>query len=669
MQLSLTNYGIIDKLTIKLDPGLTVLVGPNGSGKSTVVDGLFFVLTGETLDGANVGDRINWEAVDEKAVAKLSTDEFTLERVIKPSGVSHKLNVGETLLTKKGDINEWLFDKFNVDSADVLRDVFFAAQLRATDLFDATDNQRLALLSRVFGFDRLESCRAAIYKVLAETPVPAVNDQTIAVLTDNVEKGKARVAQLSDNLAKAKEVLTAFTFGQKEYDRIMAAPLDTEYDTHVQTLKNLEELKARIEPTWNDLTARQAKLKELEEESCRLTHYEGLTSRKQQFSEELEELKNSPNPEVLRNAMNEVVKQSTLIESEIEELKKRSNGAEVCPLTGGKPCIELLRLHDPELIRGEIKAREDKLTTMRGDYAQLQELYKAAERSRVRTTELTIELGTISRDLAELTTPTRTIDEIAQAIKEVGWTDTDRKSLAEVSKDWEQTCAGIALQTKWLEEHPERSGVTLEDRNKQEELYRWYLTASNDVQRIDAELKSAKESLSSSESTLACLIKDRERAESFQHRVDILKEVRELLSKGQLQRLLLQTTIKATNREIAACSKVFNFPYELFIEESGAISYRNDNIESADVRLLSGGQKYVAAIITRLAFARVLRTDFPFVVLDEPSTCLDDHSRELLSGLFVALRDRCAAEGRCMVVPTHDPLLVGVASNVVNIGE
>ena len=63
MKLLINNYGIIEHEELNLDSGLLAIIGPNGSGKSTIVDALFFALTGETIDGRNLEERINWGAM------------------------------------------------------------------------------------------------------------------------------------------------------------------------------------------------------------------------------------------------------------------------------------------------------------------------------------------------------------------------------------------------------------------------------------------------------------------------------------------------------------------------------------------------------------------------------------------------------------------------------
>ncbi len=73
-------------------------------------------------------------------------------------------------------------------------------------------------------------------------------------------------------------------------------------------------------------------------------------------------------------------------------------------------------------------------------------------------------------------------------------------------------------------------------------------------------------------------------------------------------------------------------------------------------RLLSGGQRQ------RLAIARAMVRDTPVLVLDEPTTGLDDESaRRVLTPL------RRLMSGRTTILITHDPQLVPDADHVVEL--
>jgi energy-coupling factor transport system ATP-binding protein len=76
-----------------------------------------------------------------------------------------------------------------------------------------------------------------------------------------------------------------------------------------------------------------------------------------------------------------------------------------------------------------------------------------------------------------------------------------------------------------------------------------------------------------------------------------------------------------------------------------------------EVRLLSGGERQ------RVAVARALVAQVRLVVLDEPTSQLDEASAERLAGVLV----EAAVDGAAVVVASHDPVLVAAADTVVDL--
>lgn len=674
MQVNIHNYGIIEDLKVSLVPGLTVLVGQNGTGKSTFVDALYFAITGDTIDGRNVAERINWGALDGKAVVRLTTDDFTVERTIKSSGVSHNLKCGDTVLTKKADINAFLFSRWNLDNTGVLKDVFFAAQLHATDLFDATDAARLAMLAKVFGLDKLEQCRASILKVLAETPAPTISVEVLAAAEERVAGDESQVNTTKAAYYKAKLALEQDGFDEEAWKIASEVPLDTTANYHRESLKSAEEYLEKMVPV---LEKEQHDLERYDAADNYLSWLKEQASRAETAARIEEELKQlsvgGPSIQSFNKALDEALRRRASLASEYKSLQQRSTDElKVCPLTQGPPCIELIRAHDPELVKSQLEEKRKSLKALDDDIEQLEALIA----DQTHTMERRASLLAAKKMHDEYIVPSveipeglegASIDDVQMFLNSFEDILTLRTDCDDLKKHVSEARA-IAKQSKeWLEQHAGEKTQTKEEYDKLQAAYMQHWQLSKEVTDLAVQADAYEATLRKDKQMLDQLRAEKKRCELFQRKCELLRTVRELLSKGQLQRALLKSTIEQLNKEVLVCSKLLGFKYPLFITDTGAIRFIGEHESEADVKALSGGQKYAAAILLRLAFSRVIQSTLPFIVLDEPSTCLDVPSRQLLATLLTALHERNRKSGGYLVVPTHDELLVSATDQVVQI--
>jgi ABC-type multidrug transport system fused ATPase/permease subunit len=79
-----------------------------------------------------------------------------------------------------------------------------------------------------------------------------------------------------------------------------------------------------------------------------------------------------------------------------------------------------------------------------------------------------------------------------------------------------------------------------------------------------------------------------------------------------------------------------------------------------DTRIGAGGGRLSGGQRRRLAIARAFLRDSPVLVLDEPTTGLDEAARDRLLAPLRAL-----AEGRTTILISHDPAVVAWADRVV----
>jgi ABC-type lipoprotein export system ATPase subunit len=83
-----------------------------------------------------------------------------------------------------------------------------------------------------------------------------------------------------------------------------------------------------------------------------------------------------------------------------------------------------------------------------------------------------------------------------------------------------------------------------------------------------------------------------------------------------------------------------------------------ERLADRPVGMLSGGERQ------RVGIARALITDAEVVLLDEPTSQLDEASAARVASIL----QRLAQEGRAIVCASHDPALVAVADNLVSLG-
>lgn len=655
MKLIIHNYGILEDVSIDMSPGLTTLSGQNGSGKSTTVDALFFALTGEPMDGRNISELVNWEAVDGKAAVTLVCPEFTVTRTIK-SGLTHKLELPDgTVLTKKADVNAWIFDHYKIDNPGVLKEVFFSAQLHATDLFDTTNSTRLTMLSRLFGLDRLEQCRSVIYRVLSETPIPTVNDELIHQLSERVEQSEEAVRAAELELKTAEKGLEDLKFDAEEYERVRNAPTDAEKSSHH---KALQEAHANVTAATAHYSELSGKIEDCRQFREMKQQYD-LRAQRKQLLDQMNELCGGVSLTKLKEARHRIGVEEEVLRMEIKKLQERATDTTTCPLTGNTPCIDYLRFHDPQLVAAEVEAKNKSLEAMQTDLEQLEELIGQEESKEKLRIQLQYQVDQIELG----PDPTYSEEEVDKALADFGDFDlmcNEHSMLDSYINIWEAEAHKLEC---WWSAHSLEEVVTDAEKQEWEDRKRAFDCAELKVTSAKDTLISKQGALSQDRAMLTQMLADRDAVLRQKQRIENLKDVRDLLSRENLQRALMQRALKRVNKEIASCSRIFNFKYRVFLTETGDIVFQDDTIEPKDVRFLSGGQKYTAAIITRIAFARVLNTAFEFMVLDEPSICLDDTSREMLAALLSALNARFKSEGKYLVVPTHDELILAQGNN------
>jgi exonuclease SbcC len=206
-----------------------------------------------------------------------------------------------------------------------------------------------------------------------------------------------------------------------------------------------------------------------------------------------------------------------------------------------------------------------------------------------------------------------------------------------------------------------------EEELKREEQHK--LKLEKEKVEIDTKIKALNEALSKLKNELEVLLekeKEKKRIESF---IKILNKIREAYSKDGIQRLIrarARPMIESITRDFF---EKFNLEYsDIKIDDDYNIAVIGPS-GSQDIDQISGGERVALAIALRLAIARVLSGRVETIIMDEPTTHLDEERRrELVNILNSFFREG----GRIipqMLIITHHREIEDVADVIYTVSK
>jgi exonuclease SbcC len=142
----------------------------------------------------------------------------------------------------------------------------------------------------------------------------------------------------------------------------------------------------------------------------------------------------------------------------------------------------------------------------------------------------------------------------------------------------------------------------------------------------------------------------------------VLDEIRKSYSKDGIQRALRATYASIIENFVKDYVEKFNLDIiDLSIDSDFNITLRNRSGEIS-IDELSGGEKVAIGIALRLAIARALSKKISTIVLDEPTTYLDEDRRGELANILKDSISEVSSMIPQMVIVTHHEELVDVAN-------
>ena len=234
-ELAVSDLGVIDGVTLLLDPGMTALTGETGAGKTMLV-GAIGLLAGDRADASIVRPGADEATVQGRFV--IDGDETVLTRVVPRTGRSRAYRDGRLITAAElAELAATLVDLHGQHAHVGLLPT--ASQRRALDRFAGVDVQELRSAR-----DSLRAAEAALEELGGDAAARDREADFLRFQLDEIERGGLTDAQEDDRLQQ-EEALLADADAHREAADAADAALGVERGARDGVARALAELRDR----------------------------------------------------------------------------------------------------------------------------------------------------------------------------------------------------------------------------------------------------------------------------------------------------------------------------------------------------------------------------------------------------------------------------------------
>lgn len=635
-KLKLENWKSHWKSEMDFSTGTNVLVGIMGSGKTSVLDAISFALFGTfpdhktrkiALDDVVMNKPKEREKSRVEVSFQLNGSVHTVKRVIeKGKGtVKTELREGNQLIeTGPTRVTEMIEKMLKVDYNLFTRAVY--SEQNGIDYFlRIPKGQRMKKIDELLKLEKFEKARStatSIFNQLKNTIQS--NEKLIKEMESKEEFNK--IPELEREVKNIKKQVSTL---EKNYEEI-----SNKKKVYEDEIKKDLEKKEKYKKLENDKNSIEASISNLEEDMQKLSEKIGGKSKEEVKKEKKKTEKNIEDYKSYKKSLeeerNKIIKKRQRIDVEIEELRSKIN--KLNSLEGDCPVCEnpLTKKHKKEVLSSwnkklkKLYKEEESITTEKID-------------KRIDETEKNIEAERKNKEsLNEL------LKFFSDYMDKKGRLDGFQKRLGKIKRD--------ISDLNW-------------DEDKLESYRKKYQEASSKESELKSEIKNKKEMFSYKTKDLENLKKKKEEYETYKETLEKDKKIKEEMDKFKdilidTQHSLRREFVKNVNYTLSDLWP-YLYPYRDF--EDLRLSVREgDYILEAKERdgkwkniegVASGGERTIAALALRMAFAFVLAPSLKWLILDEPTHNLDSKA---IDDLTKVLRDKIGEFVEQVFIITHE---------------
>ena len=662
-EVELVNFLSHSNTKLQFDKGVTVFVGHNGAGKSSIIDAITFALFGQHTRSSNKGllrrgstqayAKVDFSVlgrlfeavrkIDSKGTLSAQFFEKKDEGLV-PLAAGERKQFGESMTTQIESLIGMDFDKLKIAS--------IVQQGELNSIIDADPKKFKELVNAIIGIDKLDTA-FELMKDIIENFRESVRKKLEYDDTD------IEILQTKLDLT-TKEIKDA----EPQKDELLAKKQRQEHE--------LQQLQDKIDVE----TPKEAKIKELDTRKSELVRYvkTAIASIQREISEKERKLSDCEGCFDYISSKKEIELQITKTESESESIKNeiRNLSEKIGKLVGQEELAGTLKLKDgrcpvcdsvvdslnplfeEEHIRKEIaKIREktNSLTKAENDIRQRKRELEQRHQKAIKA-ENTLMTHSIRnpRDLLELK------EEISQL----------KNNIQRIPADLDSSGSLVYLT---IDSHSETLLETIS--NLQKETSGFDLTEFKNLKNA---FEQARKSLSVTDQQLGAITQKLQTAKELQNKISQTLDELYLVKQYVLQLESIRNQIYNRDGPVATSlrSWALNLISQKASEYLAAFNVKIQRISLAekardvkiscysgntvlDLESLSGGEKVSIALALRLGMAHIIgSSNLNFIILDEPTTHLDEERRKSLVGVLSQAFEANLGYISQFIIITHD---------------
>ena len=686
--LKLRDYCCHRQLEVEFQPGINCIVGSNGSGKTTLISAIYSALTNVHEHPDGVSGSIRQGA--DSAMIEAVFDDFTVTRTLGERN-KHLMVAGEERWTSAKEIEQQLAHRFGMVKA-VLDKFMFIRQGRFSEIITLPTSERqkmLAYLSNVDYFETLWNRLAEEKKVheAAAQLGPSFDEQTVRAqveqLTDKLEESEAELLQLQEQLAPyvaAKGAYgAAIELGQKLKTARETLDSNQEELTRLQTGKQSFQVDldtASAEYDEVEQRSRTLRLNAAERRACdEFDKYERQRPQYESMAAELDAASDAlanydaaavqQDLESLQASATKLQERAARLQMQLRQAAATGSG-KACEVCGAPP--EAQFKGDPATIRRTLDRARTELAESQRQQSELNDLVREQKHNASRVATLTEQLAEYDPETMESkragveelkarsTAHSDIVAELNGIKTRISIADAGLKNTSSLLASLERTVA----ESQRLISHAAQ--IEQEEREAHQ--------ATVEMAQLETAITALSASAAAERSHLASLeallrqVAQKRRQQKLVKYLELLDEVRSLTHRSEIPQIISKRFLGQLISQINAYLVQFDAPFKAAV--GGDLSFRAlmSNGATVPAAALSGGQRCTLALALWLSTFQSQVGRSGFIVFDEPSDSLDAANRVLFNRILAQTDQLFKAQGRQIIIVTHDASLSDGANTI-----